>query len=65
MTKAEIKKAQNHELIVDYVRSYSSLMYNYNCGGGVKMLEKHCNDLEMELLKRGLLTEAEVKYLNA
>lgn len=65
MRKSEIKKAADNELIVDYVSSYSSLILNYNLGRGIKQHEKHCHDLEQELLSRGLLTEEDIKHLNA
>ena len=65
MTKREIKFAEHHELIVDLVRSYAGLCVNYNTGGGTKRYAQHCEDLQAELLKRGLLTEAEVKFLNS
>ena len=64
MTKPEIKKAEVNKLIVDYVRSYAGLCVNYNTGGGVKRYAQHCNDLEAEFVKRGLLTEDDVKFLN-
>lgn len=65
MTKAEIKNAADHELVADLVRSFASLVVNYNTGRGTKVLDRHCNDLEAELLKRGLLTQVEVNGLNS
>lgn len=63
MTKAEIKKAKDNELIVDYVRTYSSFCLNVNLGMGIKQYSKHCTDLEEELVKRGILTEENVRIL--
>lgn len=65
MTKAEIKKAKDNELIVDYVLTFSTLCLNINHGGGTKRYSQHCQDLETELLSRGILTEEDIKKLRA
>ena len=65
MTKKEIKKAEDQALILDLVVSYAGLCVNYNTGGGTKRYGQHCADLEAELLKRGLLTENGVRWLNS
>ena len=69
MTKQEIKKATNNELIVDYVRTYSSLCVNLNSAPwenrGTKRYEQHCHDLETEMVTRGILTEEDVQHLNS
>lgn len=67
MTKREIKKATNNELIVEYVRTYSSLSLNLNApweNRGTKRYGQHCHNLEAEMVARGILTEDDVKYLN-
>lgn len=64
MIKQEIKKAKDNELIVDYIDTYSILCMNQNMGGGTKRYSQHCHDLEQEMLKRGILTEQDVKHLN-
>lgn len=64
MTKKEIQIAKNNELIVEYVRSFSNLLLNYNLGRSIKRYENHCRDLEKELVRRNLLTEEDVKSLN-
>lgn len=65
MTKTEMKKAANNELIVAYVEAYSSFVLKYNeKGRGIKMIQKECQNLEAELLKRELLTEEDVRRLN-
>lgn len=63
MRKTEIKTAKDNELIAEYVRSYGMLLVNYSSNRGTKQFEKHCHDLEVELLKRGLLTEDDIKKL--
>ena len=63
MRKTEIAKAPDNDLIVDYVLSYSRLCLNINLDRGTKQLSAHCADLENELVKRGLLKEADVKRL--
>lgn len=65
MTKKEIKKASNNELIVDYVRSYSFYEVNYLLDRGTKQLLQHCHDLEAELVARKILTEDDVRHLNS
>lgn len=64
MKKSEIAKAKDNELITEYVKSYSTLSLNYNLNRGIEKLQIHCNNLEKELIKRGLLTEENVKELN-
>ena len=65
MTKKEIKKVPNNELIVDYVRSYSLYEVNYLLDRGRKQVLQHCHDLEAELVARNILTEDDVKHLNS
>ena len=64
MKKNEIEKAKDNELITEYVKSYSNLCLKYNLNRITKQAEAHCKDLERELVKRGLLTEEDIKYLN-
>jgi hypothetical protein len=65
MKKNEIAKAKDSELVYEYVQKYSSLCLNYNLGRATKQLQIHCNNLEEELVKRGLLTEEDVAKLNS
>lgn len=65
MRKTEIPKAKENDLITEYVSSYATLLLNYNLSRGTTQAEKHCRDLEAELLKRGLLTEENIRELNA
>lgn len=65
MRKNEISKAKDNELIVDYVRSFAMLIRNDALRCGTKQLEKHCKDLEAELIKRGILTAEDINYLNS
>lgn len=64
MRKTDIPKLADNDLITEYVRVYASLLMNTNMNMGVKQLEKQCANLEDELLKRGLLTEENIKRLN-
>lgn len=64
MTKAEIPKAKDNELITEYVSSYALLLVKFNLDRGTAKAEKHCKDLEKELLKRGILTEENIRTLN-
>lgn len=64
MRKTDIPKLADNDLITEYVSAYASLLMNTNMNMGVKQLEKQCSNLEEELLKRGLLTEENIKRLN-
>lgn len=64
MRKSEIPKAKDNDLITEYVSSYATLLLNYNLSRGIIQAEKHCKDLETELLKRGLLTEENIRILS-
>lgn len=57
MTKTEMKKATDNEIIYRYIKAYSSLTLNINLGGKTKSLEKELADLDAEMLSRELLTE--------
>ena len=63
MRKREIPKAKDNDLITEYVSSYATLLLNYNSSRRIIQAEKHCKDLEVELLKRGILTEENVRSL--
>ena len=65
MTKTEIKKAENSEIIFRYIKAYSSLTLNINLGGKTKSLETELTNLNDEMLKRGLLTEYQIRNLNS
>jgi len=64
MKKTDIPKLADNDLITEYVSAYASLLININMNMGIKQLEKQCANLEEELLKRGLLTEENIKRLN-
>jgi len=65
MTKKEISKAKDNELIVDLVSTYGNLCVNINSQSrGTKRYSLHCDDLMNELVKRGLLTAMDVAWLN-
>lgn len=65
MRKAEMRAATDSEIIYDYVQSYAQSCLNYNQNRGTKALGKHLQDLNAEVLRRGLLTPEQVKKLNA
>ena len=64
MTKTEMKKAVDNEIIFRYIKAYSSFTLNLNLGGKTKSLEKELADLDAEMLSRGILTEEQVENLN-
>lgn len=65
MRKSELKTAPDNEIILDLVQSYATACLNYNLDRGTKAIEKHLQDLNAEVLRRGLLTPEQVKKLNA
>ena len=65
MTKKEIIEAKDSKLVYEYATNYALLLMNYNLGKGTKQLQAYCNNLERELLKRGLLTDEYVEKLNS
>ena len=65
MTKYEMKDARDSEIIVDYIKSYSLFCTNDCLNRGTKAVSKHLQDLDAEMLKRGLLTQEQIDFLNA
>lgn len=64
MKKAEIKSLTNNALIVEYVKTFAEFETNFVLGRGTKQLWKHLQNLEPELVSRGILTSEDVKRLN-
>lgn len=64
MTKQEVKKAKNHELIRETINTYGLLLMNYSQQRGIKQHEKHFNDCCEEMVKRELITQEDWDYLN-
>lgn len=65
MTKKELLTAQDSEIIVDYIKSYCLECMNTNFGGPTKALAKHLAHLDAEMLRRGLLTQDQIDFLNS
>lgn len=65
MTRKEMKTATDSEIILDYIRSYANLSVNQNLGCGIERLSKHLEDLDEQMLKRGILNEDQIRRLNA
>ena len=64
MTKTEINKAADNEIIYRYIKAYSSFSVNLNLGGKTKSLEKELVNLDEEMLSRGILTKEQIENLN-
>lgn len=64
MTKQELLKTKDNELIAESINTYARLLVNDRCRMGTKLLEKHWKDCTDELLKRNLLTQSDVDWLN-
>ena len=65
MTKQEVKKCTDNELIKESLHTYGFLLQNWTLRRGVKQLEKHWKDCADEMVKRNILTEEDVKQLNS
>ena len=61
MRKKEVKKAVDNELIVELANIYSVFVLNYydENRDGIKHLSKKLEWLTDEMVKRGLITEAQ------
>ncbi len=64
MNKKDVPKLKDNDLIEEYVSAYSSLLLNFNLSRGTKQYEGQCRAIEKELLKRGILTEENIRHLN-
>lgn len=65
MKKSEIKNLTDRELIVEYVRAYSHYDTNFILRRGIEQLAKQLRNIEAELIKRNILTEDDINYLNS
>lgn len=63
MKKSEIENLPDNKLIVEYVRHSNELTSNYVLNRGVKRLQVICNNMENELVKRGILNDEDIKRL--
>ena len=64
LTKKQLPTASDSEIVFDYVETYSHLILEINFQGATKALSKHLKDLETEIIKRKIMTEAQIEYLN-
>lgn len=64
MTKKEIKNLADNTLIMEYVLTYSHRDSNFVLGRGTEQLSKQAKNFEDELIRRNILTEADVAKLN-
>ena len=64
MTRKQLKFARDGEILVDYIMTSCKFAVNQNLGRGTKALGEHLKDLENEIIKRDILTQEEVDYLN-
>jgi hypothetical protein len=64
MTRQEVKKSSDNELVRESLHTYGRLLQNWASNRGVKQLEKHWKDCTDEMVKRNILTEEDVNHLN-
>lgn len=64
MNKREMKKASDGDLIVEYVKTAAEESSNYVLDRGTVQIQRHRKVLEDEILRRGILTEQQIKRAN-
>lgn len=65
MTKEELRKAKDSEVVADYISTYAYWVLELNDSRGkTKALRKHLDILEAEALRRGIMTEEQIDMLN-
>jgi len=65
MTKQEMKKAADNEIIMEFVSYREMFVLAVNTSGKIKAVSKHLEALDDEMLRRGLLTQAQIDRLNS
>lgn len=63
MTRQDIKKATESELITEYIHTFGWWVSNMNTGRGTDRLGKHIADMNAELIRRGILNEQQIEFL--
>ena len=64
MNRREMKTVSDGDLIVEYVKTAAEESSNYVLDRGIKKIQLHRKNLEEEILKRGILTEQQIKRAN-
>ena len=64
MNKREMKTVSDGDLIVYYVMTACEEHLNFNLGRGIVAIQRHRKNIEEELLKRGILTEKQIRRAN-
>ena len=64
MNKREMKNASDGDLIVEYVKTAAEEASNYVLDRGMVRVQQHRKVLEEEILKRGILTERQIRRAN-
>lgn len=64
MNKREMKTASDGDLIVEYVITASEEASNYVLDRGIVQVRRHRKAIEEELLKRGILSEHQIRRAN-
>ena len=64
MNKKEMRLASDGDLIVEYVITAANESSNFVLDRGIVQIQKHRKTLEEEILKRGILTEKQIRRAN-
>ena len=64
MDRKKIKVVPDNELIIEYINTYAEFCVNLNLGRPTTRIWKHWEDLDKEVLKRGILTEEQIARLH-
>ena len=64
MNKREMNTASDGDLIVEYVITAAEESSNFVLDRGIIQIQRHRKTIEEELLKRGILTERQIRRAN-
>ena len=65
MTRKELRKATDGDIIVEYVLTAAKHAVNQNSyDRGIARLAQHLRDLDAEMLRRGILSQEQIDRLN-
>lgn len=64
MNKREMKTVSDGDLIVEYVKTAADEASNYVLDRGIVKIQQHRKALEEEFLRRGILTDRQIRRAN-
>ena len=64
MNKREMKTVSDGDLIVEYVITAAEESSNYVLDRGIVQIQRHRKAIEEEIIKRGILTDKQIRRAN-